>query len=108
MMVYPNPVGLFITSSKGDMLGFHAVSLLRVSENTENVEGSEIRAYFLNPNNEGRQDWGQSIKPSVYGNGERHGESSLPIHQFMARVYAFHFNKLDAQSDTWLRCPKRK
>jgi hypothetical protein len=88
-MVYPNPVGIFITSSQGEMLGFHAVSLLRLAQ----YEG-RWRAYFLNPNNEGRQDWGQGIEPSVYGQGERHGESSLPLEHFLARVYAFHFNRL--------------
>jgi len=90
-MVYPNPVGIFITSSKGDMMGFHAISLLRVDQDSTGV----VRAYFLNPNNEGRQDWGQGIKPSVFGHGEKHGESSLPFGQFVARVYAFHYNPLD-------------
>tara|TARA_R110000737_G_C14607913_1_gene490433 strand:- start:2442 stop:3212 length:771 start_codon:yes stop_codon:yes gene_type:complete len=93
-LVYPNPVGIFITSAKGEMLGFHAISLLRV----EKDPSGEVRAYFLNPNNEGRQNWGQGITPSVYGNGEIHGESSLPIHQFAARIYAFHYNNLDAAS----------
>ncbi len=95
-LVYPNPVGIFITSAKGEMLGFHAVSLLRVDE----TEKGELRAYFLNPNNEGRQDWGQQIKPSVYGNGEHPGESSLPLHHFAARVYAFHYNNLEAHQRT--------
>ncbi len=89
-LIYPNPIGIFITSSKGDFLGFHAVSLLRVAE----TEAGELRAYFLNPNNEGRQDWGQNIKPSVAGHGEIAGESSLPLHEFAARVYAFHFDNL--------------
>ncbi|RUA34227.1 MAG: hypothetical protein DSY77_06240, partial [Bacteroidetes bacterium] len=93
-LIYPNPVGIFITSSKGEMLGFHAVSLLRVDKDPS----GEYRAYFLNPNNEGRQDWGQNIKPSVYGNGEYHGESSLPLYQFAARTYAFHFNDLEAEN----------
>lgn len=93
-LIYPNPVGIFITSSKGDMLGFHAVSLLRVDKDPE----GSFRAYFLNPNNEGRQDWGQDIKPSVFGNGEVHGESSLPLHEFAARTYAFHFNDLEAEN----------
>ncbi|NMM47503.1 hypothetical protein [Marinigracilibium pacificum] len=93
-LIYPNPVGIFITSSKGEMLGFHAVSLLRVADDHEGI----TRAYFLNPNNEGRQDWGQGIKPSVYGHGEVHGESSLPIHEFAARIYAFHFNSLEVHS----------
>ena len=91
-LIYPNPVGIFITSAKGDMLGFHAVSLLRVDLDPQGV----YRAYFLNPNNEGRQDWGQNIKPSVYGHGEIFGESSLPLHEFAARVYAFHYNNLEA------------
>lgn len=90
-MVYPNPVGIFITSNRGDMVGFHAISLLRISRDKKN----KMRAYFLNPNNEGRQDWGQEIKPSVHGHGEKPGESSLPINQFAARIYAFHYNHLD-------------
>ena len=93
-MVYPNPVGIFITSNRGDFVGFHAISLLRVRKHPET---KEVRCYFLNPNNEGRQDWGQEIRPSVSGNGERHGESSLPFHQFLARVYAFHYNSLEVQ-----------
>ncbi|MCH7399771.1 hypothetical protein MM236_17385 [Belliella sp. DSM 107340] len=91
-LIYPNPVGIFITSSKGDMLGFHAISLLRVDKDPKGV----YRAYFLNPNNEGRQDWGQNVKPSVYGNGEIYGESSLPLNEFAARIYAFHYNNLEA------------
>lgn len=91
-LIYPNPVGIFITSAKGDMLGFHAVSLLRVDIDPKGI----YRVYFLNPNNEGRQDWGQKIKPSVYGNGEIYGESSLPLHEFAARIYAFHYNELEA------------
>lgn len=100
-MVYPNPVGIFITSNKGDMVGFHAVSLLRVKKNPNT---GEVRCHFLNPNNEGRQDWGQDIKPSVYGKGERHGESSLPFHQFAARVYAYHYHNL-AVGDTLPNVP---
>lgn len=90
-MSYPNPVGIFITSSKGEMVGFHAVSLLRIGTSPT----GEMRAYFLNPNNEGRQNWGQGINPSVYGLGEKHGESSLPVHEFASRLYAFHYNQLD-------------
>ncbi len=88
---YPNPVGIIITSSSGEMVGFHAISLLRVDRSPS----GELRAYFLNPNNEGRQDWGQEIKPTVYGNGEKHGESSLRLEHFASRVYAFHYNTLD-------------
>jgi hypothetical protein len=90
-LVYPSPVGMFITTAHGDLLGFHAISLLRVAEDSE----GEMRAYFLNPNNEGRQNWGQGIEPTVFGHGERPGESSLPFYQFVARVYAYHYNSID-------------
>src|SRR5690606_37099327 len=52
-MVYPNPLGIFVTSNSGAMIGFHAVSLLRIAKD----EAGTMRAYFLNPNNEGRQNW---------------------------------------------------
>ncbi|SNS70157.1 hypothetical protein SAMN05421640_0912 [Ekhidna lutea] len=91
-VLYPIPVGIYVTSNHGDMLGFHAISLLRVDKDPS----GDYRAYFLNPNNEGRQDWGQDIKPSVHENGEKAGESSLPFHQFAARIYAFHYNSLEA------------
>lgn len=93
-MVYPNPIGIYITSSNAHLLGFHAVSLLRIDRTND----GDYRAYFLNPNNEGRQNWGQNIKPTVFGNGERHGESSLPVAEFMSRVYAFHYNILSEKS----------
>lgn len=89
-LIYPNPVGIFITSSSGKLLGFHAISLLRVGRSPE----GEMRAYFLNPNNEGRQDWGQGIKPTVHNHGENHGESSLPFYQFVCRLYAYHYNRM--------------
>lgn len=88
-LAYPSPVGLFITSARAELLGFHAVSLLRVAPHGP---AGEMRAYFLNPNAEGRQDWGDGVEPSVYGCGERPGESSLPFGQFVSRLYAFHFN----------------
>ncbi|EOZ99871.1 hypothetical protein A33Q_0290 [Indibacter alkaliphilus LW1] len=91
-LIYPNPVGIFITSAKGEMLGFHAVSLHRVDKDPKGI----FRVYFVNPNNEGRQDWGQGIKPSVFGNGENYGESSLPFEEFAGRIYAFHYNNLEA------------
>jgi hypothetical protein len=88
-IIYPVPTGLFITNSRAEMLGFHAVSILRVARDSEGV----MRIYFLNPNNEGRQNWGQGILPTVYGHGEKAGESSLPFEQFVARSYAIHFHR---------------
>lgn len=96
-VVYPVPLGIFITTSSGEMLGFHAISLLRVARDPS----EEWRIYFLNPNDEGRQNWGQGIEPSVHGNGERAGESSLPFHELVSRVYAFHYNELTINSNPY-------
>lgn len=87
-MMYPNPVGILVTNSHGDYLGPHAISLQRV---TEDPQGN-LRVYFYNPNNEGRQNWGSGVKPTVTGHGELEGESSLLFHDFAARLYAFHYN----------------
>ncbi len=89
-LAYPNPVGIFLTGANGKLLGFHAVSLLRVAEYER-----EMRIYFLNPNNEGRQQWQSDIRPSVSEHGECPGESSLPFYQFASRLYAFHYNPSD-------------
>lgn len=89
-LAYPNPVGIFLTSSSGALIGFHAVSILRVAD-----IGNEIRVYIYNPNSEGRQRWHSDIRPTVAGHGEHPGESSLPFHQFASRIYAFHFNPTD-------------
>lgn len=89
-LAYPNPVGIFLTSSTGKLIGFHAVSILRVRK----VKG-QVRVFILNPNNEGRQRWQDNMRPTVAGNGERAGESSLPFHQFASRLYAYHFNQSD-------------
>lgn len=92
-LVYPNPIGIFVTSNTGKLLGFHAITIIRVAKNKD----GEVRAYFWNPNNEGRQHWGGGVTPSVAGNGERHGESSLPFSQFASRVYAYHYHKADLE-----------
>lgn len=89
-LIYPVPLGIFQTNTSAQMTGYHAVSLLRVEQDPD----SEWRAYFFNPNSTGRQNWGQDIRPNVSGKGEKPGESSLPVHQFVARVYAFHYNQI--------------
>ena len=81
-LIYPNPVGIFVTSAHGDLLGLHAVSIQRVGEHA-----GTLRVYFFNPNNEGRQDWGQGISPSVQSAGEEEGESSLPFAAFTYNPY---------------------
>ncbi len=90
-LVYPNPVGLLITNVHGRFLGYHAVSIQRVAEDDE----GRNRVYFFNPNNEGRQNWGKGVEPSVVGHGEIPGESSLPFDHFAAHLYAFHFNQME-------------
>lgn len=95
-LIYPNPVGLLITTTQGVLLGFHAVSLQRVAPDPSGT----LRAYFFNPNNEGRQDWGQKIRTSVKGHGEHEGESSLPFHQFASRLYAYHYDPYEV-GDTY-------
>lgn len=90
-LVYPNPVGLLITNVHGRFLGYHAVSIQRVAEDQE----GKIRVYFFNPNNEGRQNWGKGVEPSVVGHGEIPGESSLPFDHFAAHLYAFHYNQME-------------
>lgn len=89
-LIYPVPIGIFITDAGGNMLGYHAISLQRIEQSPKGA----WRAYFFNPNSEGKQNWGQGIQPTVAGNGERYGESSLPVHQFVARCYAYHYNQL--------------
>ncbi|WP_070121377.1 hypothetical protein [Bacillus marinisedimentorum] len=87
-LIYPNPVGIFITNVHGGLLGLHAVSIQRVAKDP----AGDYRLYFYNPNNDSGQNWGQGIEPSVQGNGEEIGESSLPFHEFVSRLYAFHYN----------------
>jgi hypothetical protein len=87
-LVAPNPVGVLTTDERGALVGRHAVSLLRVERDSTGI----VRAYFFNPNGEDRQDWGHGIQVSVAGHGEAAGESSLPLEQLAARLYAFHYD----------------
>ena len=54
-----------------------------------------MRVYFFNPNNDSGQNWGDDVKVSTSGHGERFGESSLPFEQFTSRLYIFHFDPLE-------------
>ncbi|WP_227936046.1 hypothetical protein [Alkalihalobacillus deserti] len=87
-LIYPNPVGIFITNSFGELLGLHAVSIQRIDRDSN----GKYRIYFYNPNNDSSQVWGQGVEPTVSGHGEKPGESSLPFHEFVSRLYAFHYN----------------
>lgn len=92
-LIYPNPVGIMITDVHARLLGRHAVSIQRIAvDPSDEAAADPVRVYFYNPNNEGRQDWGSGVRPTVAGHGERHGESSLPFGQFTSRLYAFHYD----------------
>jgi hypothetical protein len=88
-LIYPQPAGIVATDAFGTFLGWHAIAIQRVDEDPD----GRMRVYFYNPNNEGRQDWGQGIVTTTHGHGEQPGESSLPFDQFCARLYVFHFNE---------------
>ncbi|MEH7547509.1 hypothetical protein [Neobacillus vireti] len=96
-LIYPNPVGIFITNVHGVMLGLHAVSIQRIKKD----HNGDYRIYFYNPNNDSGQNWGQGIEPSVSGYGEINGESSLLFHEFLSRMYAFHYNPYE-QGDIYM------
>lgn len=86
--IHPRPLGLVVTSAHGQYLGLHAISLQRVERDPDGA----WRAYFFNPNDDGRQNWGQGIVTSTSKCGEVPGESSLPLAAFVSRLYAYHFH----------------
>jgi len=90
-VIHPQPVGLAVTDSSARFVGWHAVTLLRVALDMQGM----TRVYFYNPNNDSGQNWGDGVVVSTEGNGEVHGESSLPVEQFASRLYLFHFDPLE-------------
>ena len=91
-VIFPQPAGIASTTSTGKFIGWHAISIQRVGL----APAGDMRVYFNNPNNEGRQDWGGGVVTSVTGNGEIPGESSLPFEQFCSRLYLFHYDPLES------------
>lgn len=90
-VIHPQPAGIAITDTAGRFIGWHAITLLRVTLDPDNI----MRAYFYNPNNDSGQDWGHGVVVSTAGNGERFGEASLPFEQFASRLYIFHYDPLE-------------
>ncbi|WP_133635660.1 hypothetical protein [Halomonas ventosae] len=90
-LIHPQPAGIAVTDSAARFIGWHAITLLRVTLDPSDT----MRAYFYNPNNDSGQDWGDGIEVSTAGNGERFGESSLPFEQFASRLYIFHYDPLE-------------
>ncbi|GEN22692.1 hypothetical protein [Halomonas cupida] len=90
-LIHPQPAGMAITDSAARFIGWHAITILRTAMDPSGV----VRVYFFNPNNDSGQDWGDGVKVSTAGNGERFGEASLPFPQFASRLYIFHHDPLE-------------
>ena len=90
-LIHPQPAGIAITDSAARFIGWHAITILRVNLDPNDV----MRVYFFNPNNDSGQDWGDGIKVSTADQGERFGESSLPFEQFASRLYIYHYDPLE-------------
>jgi len=95
-VVHPQPAGIAVTDSQARFVGWHAIAILRVALDQDEV----MRVYFYNPNNDSGQDWGKGVTVSTEGYGEQHGESSLPISEFTSRLYIFHYDVTDWQLHT--------
>lgn len=90
-LIHPQPAGIAITDSAARFVGWHAITILRVTLDQKDV----MRVYFYNPNNDSGQNWGNGVEVSTSGNGERFGEASLPFEQFASRLYIFHYDPLE-------------
>ncbi|MEP4546893.1 MAG: hypothetical protein ABJ000_11995 [Saccharospirillum sp.] len=90
-LIHPQPAGIAVTDSAARFIGWHAITILRVAMDPEQV----MRVYFYNPNNDSGQNWGDGVEVSTAGKGERYGEASLPFAQFASRLYIFHFDPLE-------------
>lgn len=90
-VISPQPAGIAVTDSATRFLGWHAITIQRLSLDPDEV----MRVYFFNPNNDSGQNWGQGIVTSTQGHGERFGEASLPVAEFASRLYVFHYDPLE-------------
>lgn len=90
-LIHPQPAGIAVTDSTSRFIGWHAITILRVDRDPENI----MRVYFYNPNNDSGQHWGDDVQVSTSGHSERYGEASLPFEQFASRLYIFHYDPLE-------------
>jgi len=90
-IINPQPAGIAVTDSASRFLGWHAITIQRLALDPE----KRMRVYFFNPNNDKGQDWGQGIVTSTHGHGELFGEASLPVAEFVSRLYVFHYDPLE-------------
>jgi hypothetical protein len=92
-LIHPQPAGIAVTDSSGRFIGWHAITLVRVALDQQQV----MRMYFFNPNNDSGQDWGNGVVVSTSGHGERFGEASLPFAELASRLYIFHDDPMEAE-----------
>ncbi len=90
-VINPQPAGIAVTDSATRFLGWHAITIQRLALDTDKI----MRVYFFNPNNDSGQNWGQGIVTSTHGHSERYGEASLPVAEFVSRLYVFHYDPLE-------------
>jgi hypothetical protein len=90
-VISPQPAGIAVTDSLSRFLGWHAITIQRLALDPD----ERMRVYFFNPNNDSGQDWGQGIITSTHGHGELYGEASLPVAEFVSRLYVFHYDPLE-------------
>ncbi|MBW0102331.1 hypothetical protein [Pseudonocardia sp. KRD291] len=90
-LTHPQPAGIAATDSAARYIGWHAITILRVGLDPQDV----MRVYFYNPNNDSGQDWGDGVVVSTAGQGERFGEGSLPFEQFASRLYIYHVDPVE-------------
>lgn len=95
-LIHPQPAGVAVTDSMARFVGWHAITLIRVALDQEDV----VRVYFFNPNNDSGQDWGHGVVVSTQGHGERFGEASLPFVQLASRLYIFHDDPVEEGVNT--------
>ncbi|WP_372592472.1 hypothetical protein, partial [Guyparkeria sp.] len=62
-LIHPQPIGIAATDSAARFIGWHAITLLRVSLDPQEV----MRVYFYNPNNDSGQNWGDGVQVSTAG-----------------------------------------
>ena len=90
-VINPQPAGIAVTDSATRFLGWHAITIQRLALDSDEV----MRVYFFNPNNDSGQNWGQGIVTSTQGHGELFGEASLPVAEFVSRLYVFHYDPIE-------------
>lgn len=95
-VINPQPAGIAITDNAVRFLGWHAITIQRLALDQNQI----MRVYFFNPNNDSGQDWGQDIVTSTHGHGELYGEASLPVAEFVSRLYLFHYDPLEIGDPT--------